>query len=96
MAEVIETTSMSTKGQVVIPEDIRKSMHLKPGTKFIVMGSDNTVMLKKIGKFGFEKFDEMAKKAGENALVKKLARLPEEERTKEIQKLIDRHREARR
>ena len=31
------TTTVSSKFQVVIPKEIRESMHLKPGTKFEVI-----------------------------------------------------------
>lgn len=95
MKERVETTTLSTKGQVVIPEVMRESMHLKPGTKFIVVGAGDTVMLKKIEKPRFDKFDEMVEKMQENALVKRLSKLSEEERTEEIQKLIDKHRKER-
>ena len=46
----IETTRMSTKVQVVIPEDIRDNMCLDVGTQFIVLSHGDTVLLKKIGR----------------------------------------------
>lgn len=33
----IETTKMSSKGQVVIPENIRKGLGLKTGSQFVVV-----------------------------------------------------------
>lgn len=36
MAEVA-TTTMSSKGQVVIPEKIRENLHLEKGTEFVVI-----------------------------------------------------------
>jgi antitoxin PrlF len=95
MESRLETTTLSTKGQVVIPEDIRESMHLKPGMKFVVIGMDDTLMLKRIDKPNFEKFDEMATKARESAIVRRLAKMSEDERAKEIQKLVDEYREKR-
>jgi AbrB family looped-hinge helix DNA binding protein len=40
---------MSSKGQVVIPEDIRKALGLEVGAQFVVMGDGATVVLKRIG-----------------------------------------------
>jgi len=44
----VSITKMTSKGQVVIPEEIRTHMHLEPGTKFIVMAIDDSIVLKKI------------------------------------------------
>jgi AbrB family looped-hinge helix DNA binding protein len=44
----ISTTKMTSKGQVVIPEEIREHMHLSSGTKFIVMATDDSIIFKKI------------------------------------------------
>lgn len=45
----LATTRMSSKGQVVIPEDIRKALGLEVGARFVVMGDRDTVVLKRIG-----------------------------------------------
>jgi len=45
---VIETIKMSSKGQVVIPQNIRKEIEADEGTVFAVVGSRNTIVLKKI------------------------------------------------
>ena len=39
------TVTVSTKYQVVIPEDVRKSMGVRPGEKFQVMYYDGRVQL---------------------------------------------------
>lgn len=44
----METTRMSSKGQVVIPQDIREEVGAVEGTIFSVMGMDDTVILKKV------------------------------------------------
>ncbi len=44
----VETVKMSSKGQVVIPQDIREGLHAGEGTVFAVVGSRDTVVLKKI------------------------------------------------
>ena len=47
LAEV-ELTKMSSRGQIVIPQEIRKEMHLKEGEAFAVIGSEDTLLLKRI------------------------------------------------
>lgn len=39
------TVTVSTKYQVVIPEDVRKSMGVRPGEKFQVVSYDGRVQL---------------------------------------------------
>ncbi|MFH0971935.1 MAG: AbrB/MazE/SpoVT family DNA-binding domain-containing protein [Candidatus Micrarchaeota archaeon] len=41
-------TSISSKGQVVIPEAVRKAMEIKPGEKFAVFAQDDVILLKKL------------------------------------------------
>jgi AbrB family looped-hinge helix DNA binding protein len=48
MAQQPEITTMSEKGQVVIPQSIRKEMRIKPQTKFVVFGSGDTLIMKKL------------------------------------------------
>ncbi len=44
----IATTKLSSKGQVVIPEEVRRELGLEPGAQFVVMGEGDVVILKKI------------------------------------------------
>jgi len=44
----LETVKMSSKGQIVIPQDIREEIHVAEGTIFAVVGSKDTIILKKI------------------------------------------------
>jgi AbrB family looped-hinge helix DNA binding protein len=44
----LELTRLSERGQIVIPTEIRKNMHLKEGERFIVMGLGDTIVLRKI------------------------------------------------
>lgn len=70
----LATTKMSSKGQVVIPEGIRKRLKLKPGTQFVVIGDNDVVILKNITPPSIEEFDELiakARKAGKQARLKK-------------------------
>jgi AbrB family looped-hinge helix DNA binding protein len=43
-----EVTTMSEKGQVVIPQSIRKELGIKPKTKFLVFGRGDTVIMKRL------------------------------------------------
>lgn len=42
------TTKLSSRGQVVIPEEIRKRLRLEPGDQFVVVGEGNVVILKTV------------------------------------------------
>lgn len=57
------TTRMSSKGQIVIPENIRKQLNLKEGTQFVVVGENDVVMLKTIEAPIIEDFDNLIQQA---------------------------------
>ena len=63
----ISTTRMSSKGQVVIPEAIRKQLNLKEGDQFMVMGEGDVVILKTITAPGIESFDSLIQTARQEA-----------------------------
>ena len=63
----IATTKLSSKGQVVIPEAIRRGMGLETGTEFVVVGEDGTVVLKVIEAPSMREFDEIVAKARKDA-----------------------------
>ncbi|MGY8779552.1 MAG: AbrB/MazE/SpoVT family DNA-binding domain-containing protein [Longimicrobiales bacterium] len=42
------TTKLSTRGQVVIPEEIRNRLGLEPGAQFVVIGEGDVVVLKTV------------------------------------------------
>ena len=44
----VEITKMTSKGQVVIPQDIRRDKGLKEGEKFLVYDMGDNIILKKI------------------------------------------------
>ena len=60
--EKLEITSMSSRGQVVIPLDIRDRLHLHEGEKFVVIGEDDTIVLKKMEVPSFKGFDKLLEK----------------------------------
>lgn len=55
----LDVTRMSVKGQVVIPGDIRQALGLVAGTKFIVAGDGDTVILKRIGRPASAEIDRL-------------------------------------
>jgi AbrB family looped-hinge helix DNA binding protein len=59
----LATKKMSSKGQAVIPEEIRKRLNLKAGSQFVVVGKDNVVILKSITPPSMEEFDALVVEA---------------------------------
>ena len=45
---VVETIKMSSRGQIVIPRDIREEMHATEGTVFAVVSERDSIVLKKV------------------------------------------------
>lgn len=70
----IATTKLSSKGQVVIPEEIRKQLGLKEGDQFVVVGQDDAVILKSIKKPVLNEFDSLIDKARRQARNARLKR----------------------
>ncbi len=56
---ILEVTSLSTKGQIVIPKEIRKNLGLKPGTKLIVIQEKDNILLKPIKLPKKEQFEKL-------------------------------------
>ncbi len=65
--ETLSTTRMSSKGQVVIPETIRKQLNLKAGTQFVVVGDDDVVILKAITPPSMDEFEMLIQQARKTA-----------------------------
>lgn len=47
----METTLLSSKGQIIIPKTIRSQHHWKPGTRFVVEDVQGGVLLKPMSSF---------------------------------------------
>jgi len=65
--ETLATTRMSSKGQIVIPEAIRKQLNLKAGAQFVVVGEDDVVILKAIAAPSMDTFDALIQQARQQA-----------------------------
>ena len=63
----IATTKMSSKGQVVIPEEIRKRLNLKKGSQFVVVSEKDVVILKAISPPSMDEFDALIADARKKA-----------------------------
>jgi len=63
----LATTRLSSKGQVVIPEEIRDRLGLKEGTQFVVVGERDVVILKSIQPPAMGEFDELVRQARNSA-----------------------------
>jgi AbrB family looped-hinge helix DNA binding protein len=80
---MLATTKMSSKGQVVIPEDIRKRLNLSEGTQFVVTGKDDVVILKAISEPSLDEFESLIQEARTQA---KQAGLKKSDITKAVSK----------
>ncbi len=70
----VATTKMSSKGQIVIPEKIRKQLKLKTGAQFVVVGENDVIILKSISPPSIDDFHNLiaeARKKGKQAGIKK-------------------------
>lgn len=64
---VSATTKMSSKGQVVIPEKIRKRLGFKAGSQFLVVGEKDVLILKAISPPSMKSFDALIAEARKQA-----------------------------
>lgn len=63
----VATTKLSSKGQVVIPEEVRKRLGLKAGDHFIVIGDDDVIILKSIAPPSMKDFHQLIQNARQQA-----------------------------
>lgn len=70
--ENVEITSISSRGQVVIPQRLRNRMRIHAGEKFVVIGEDNTIVLKKLEMPSFSGVDKLLKKTRDFAKKKNI------------------------
>jgi AbrB family looped-hinge helix DNA binding protein len=63
----LATTRMSSKGQVVIPEAIRRRLGLKVGDQFVVVGQRDAIILRTLEPPDLNKFRALIRKARKDA-----------------------------
>lgn len=61
------TTKLSSKGQVVIPEEIRNRLGLETGAQFVVVGEGDVVVLKALQAPKMAEFKALLDKAQKSA-----------------------------
>ncbi len=59
----LSTTKMSSRGQIVIPEEVRTRLNLHTGMQFVVIGENDVVILKAITPSSITGFDAIIEKA---------------------------------
>lgn len=68
MNEIIEMGTVSSRGQICIPNDIREEMNLKEGNKVLFVLQDGSLLVKKVNMQTFAEITkplkEEAKKSG--------------------------------
>ena len=68
MTEKIEMATVSSRGQICIPNGIREDMGIKEGSKVLFVLSDDSLLMKRVGMQTFAEITkplkEAAKKAG--------------------------------
>ncbi|MBE3120260.1 MAG: AbrB/MazE/SpoVT family DNA-binding domain-containing protein [Candidatus Atribacteria bacterium] len=70
----LATTRMSSKGQIVIPETVRKQLNLQAGAQFVVVGEGDVVILKVITSPTLDTFDALIQRARQLAKMAGLKR----------------------
>jgi AbrB family looped-hinge helix DNA binding protein len=65
--EALATTRLSSKGQVVIPEEVRTRLGLKAGVQFVVVGDGDVVVLKVVTPPSRSDFGDLLTKARRQA-----------------------------
>ncbi len=61
MTEKIEMATVSSRGQICIPNDIREGMGLKEGSKVIFVLTDDSLIMKKVNMQTFEEITKPLK-----------------------------------
>ena len=84
--ENIEVTSISSRGQVVIPQNLRDKLKIREGEKFVVIGEDNTIILRKIEMPSFNGFDKLLAKTREFAKKNELKEINVEQAVRNARK----------
>lgn len=61
------TTRLSSKGQVVIPESVRRQLGIEPGAEFVVLGEGDAIVLQLVKPSDMSKFRTLLNKAKSQA-----------------------------
>jgi len=70
MVEKIEMGTVSSRGQICIPNDIREEMGLKEGSKVLFVLTDDSLLVKRVTTQTFEEITKPLKEAMKKAGLK--------------------------
>lgn len=65
--KVLATTRLSSKGQIVIPDEVRKNLGLHTGDQFVVVGENDVILLKMISEPQLKNFAQLVQVARKKA-----------------------------
>ncbi|MBV9576273.1 MAG: AbrB/MazE/SpoVT family DNA-binding domain-containing protein [Gammaproteobacteria bacterium] len=82
------TTRMSSKGQVVIPEEVRKALKLTEGTQFFVLGEKDVIILKIITPPSMKNFDHLIAQARKQAVRSEIKKTDIQKIIKKVRKKL--------
>jgi len=55
----METTRLSSKGQIILPKSVRESHHWVPGTEFVVVDTPDGILLRPAKSFPPSRLEEV-------------------------------------
>lgn len=70
MAEAIEMGTVSARGQIAIPIEIREKMHLKEGEKVLFLLEGDSLLMKKVSSMSWEEITRPLREAAQRAGLK--------------------------
>lgn len=73
--EIIDIGSISSRGQIAIPSEIRKELGLEEGSKVLFVLEDNTLFLKKVTSETFAELTKPLRKATKKIKEKEVVNL---------------------
>jgi len=59
---IVDVVKVSSKGQIVIPKEIREVLGIVPGSRLVVMLTDDEILLKKLEELSVEEISERIEK----------------------------------
>ena len=82
--ETFEVTKLGERGQIVIPQEFRKSLDLQTGEKFIVMAQDDTLIFKRLKAPKMQELEKMLSKSRAHARKHKITQKEVNEAIKRV------------
>lgn len=84
----LDITKITSKGQVVIPQEIREEKRIKEGERFLIYSSDDSIILKRVRKLEASKnlreFENVFKSMWKTAKARGITKKDVEEEIKAV------------